>query len=251
MDIPWLITNIIAAFLLPPLNLILVAGMGLRMSKRRRGLGRGLVILGLAGLLLMSVPYCSSRLLNLVSTAPFVPVGGEADAIVILGGGLREQALEYGGDTLGSHTLERVRYGAWLAHRLGKPVLVTGGRVYDDLVSEGQVMRAVLETEYGIPVRWVEDRSTNTWENARYSADMLGKDGIRRIYLVSHGWHLKRAVLVFRQAGLEVVAAGTAHPLPGRTRISDFIPTARAMLESYLAWHEGIGLVWYRIRSLF
>jgi uncharacterized SAM-binding protein YcdF (DUF218 family) len=210
-------------------------------------------MLSLGGLLLLSTPFVSGYLLGLVSTPPVVPKGGEADAIVILGGGLKDKEVEYGGDTLGSHTIERVRYGAWLARRLGKPVMVSGGRVADDMRTEGSVMRAVLETEYGIPVRWVEERSTNTWENARYSAEMLRKDGIERIYLVSHAWHLKRAVPQFQRAGLRVVAAGTGYPDPGADGavITDFIPSAKAMLESYLAFHEGIGLIWYRIRGLF
>ena len=58
----------------------------------------------------------------------------EAQAVVVLGGGLRRDALEYGGDTLGTFTLERVRYGAHVAKRTGLPVLVTGGVVFTGLV---------------------------------------------------------------------------------------------------------------------
>jgi uncharacterized SAM-binding protein YcdF (DUF218 family) len=42
-----------------------------------------------------------------------------AQAIVILGGGVRREAPEYGGATLGGITLERVRYGARLARTTG------------------------------------------------------------------------------------------------------------------------------------
>lgn len=253
MDPVWLATNLVAALLLPPLNLLLLGGLGLHLQRRRRPMGRWLLLLSLGGLLLLSTPFVSGYLLGLVSTPPLVPKGGEADAIVILGGGLKDKEVEYGGDTLGSYTIERVRYGAWLARRLGKPVLVSGGRVSDDMRTEGSVMRAALETEYGIPVRWVEERSTNTGENARYSAELLRRDGITRIYLVSHAWHLKRAAPQFQRAGLRVVAAGTGYPDTGEdgAGIADFIPNAKAMLESYLAFHEGIGLVWYRIRSVF
>lgn len=255
MDPAWLITNLLAALLLPPLNLLLLAALGLWLQRRRRraGLGRGLVLFSLAGLLLLSLPYVSGTLLALTSTKPVVPEGHEAEAIVILGGGLKDKEPEYGGDTLGSYTIERVRYGAWLARRLGKPVLVSGGRVRDDMQTEAAVMRAALESEYGIPVRWVEERSTNTWENARYSAEILKRDGIRRIYLVSHAWHLRRALPQFRGQGLAVVPAGTDYPGPGGwpPGVTDFIPNGKSMQESYLAFHEGIGLIWYRIRNLF
>lgn len=253
MNLEWLLTNLASAALLPPLNLLLLGFLGLRMQRRRRPAGRWLLATSLVGLLLLSTPFVSGHLLRLVSTDPVQPRGDEADAIVILGGGMKDKEPEYGGDTLGSFTLERLRYGAWLARRLGKPVLVTGGRVRDDMLTEAAVMRAALETEYGIPVRWAEERSINTLENARFSAGMLKQDGIRRIYLVSHAWHLKRAVPQFEREGLSVVAAGTDYPTSGDAPlgITDFVPNGKAMLESYLAFHEGIGLIWYRIRNLF
>lgn len=252
MNMTWLITNLLAAFLLPPLNLILIGALGLWLQQRRRkALGKALLAFSLGGLLLLSLPFVSGNLLALVSTPPQVPQGGEAEAIVILGGGLKDAEVEYGGDTPGIFTLERLRYGARLARQLGKPVLVTGGKVADNKQSEGQVMRSVLETEFGIPVRWVEDRSTTTWENAKFSTEILRQAGIKRIYLVSHAWHLKRAVPQFQKAGLKVVAAGMDYPGTGDTGISDFIPNAKAMLQGYLAFHEGIGLIWYRIRDIF
>ena len=54
--------------------------------------------------------------------------GAHAKAVVILGGGVRRNAPEYGGDTLATLTLERVRYGARVARLTGLPVLVSGGR---------------------------------------------------------------------------------------------------------------------------
>jgi uncharacterized SAM-binding protein YcdF (DUF218 family) len=246
----WLVTNLIAAFLLPPLNLLLLGVAGFLLLKRRRALGRGLLAVSLAGIWLLSTPYVADHLLHSVSVPPSIPSGNEAEAIVILGGGSIPDAIEYGGDTMNSYTTARVRYGARLARKTGKPVLVTGGAV-SSTRSEAEIMREALEGEYGIPVRWVEAASTNTWENARLSAEILHKDGIRRIYLVSHAWHLKRAMPQFEQAGLTVVPAGTGFPDPDRIRPLDLLPSAKGLLGSYLAMHEGIGLIWYRIRNLF
>ena len=71
-------------------------------------------------------------LLRLVDDSP-PPVtlaqARSAQAIVILGGGVRRNAPEYGGDTVGRLTLDRVRYGAFVARATGLPVLVTGGVV--------------------------------------------------------------------------------------------------------------------------
>lgn len=250
MNTAWLITNLLAAFLLPPLNLLLVGLLGFALLRRRRALGRALLVTSLAGLWLLSTPYVAEHLLQGVSVPPSVPKGNEAEAIVILGGGSNTHAPEYGGDTMSSYTAARVRYGARLARLTGKPVLVSGGTLAGSR-SEGEIMRAALEGEYGIPVRWVEECSSNTWENARQSAEILRGAGIRRIYLVSHAWHLKRAIPQFERAGLTVVPAGTGFPEPDIRQPLDLLPSARGLMGSYLAMHEGIGLIWYRMRNLF
>lgn len=249
MSLSWLLTHFVAAFLLPPFSLLLAGAAGVLLLKRRRRLGKGLIVACLAGLWLLSTPIVAGRLLG--SLVPeHVPVsGGEADAIVILGGGRIKDSLEYGGDTLKHFTLERVRYGALLARRWDKPVLVTGGTPEGDGVAEGQLMRAALENEFRVPVRWVEDRSRNTRENARFSAQMLREAGIRRIYLVTHVWHLPRAIPEFEAEGFTVVPAGTGHKRPGDLEVFDFLPNAQALHASYLASHEWLGLAWYRLRN--
>jgi uncharacterized SAM-binding protein YcdF (DUF218 family) len=252
MDIGLLLTKLAAALLLPPLNLLLLLiwGAWLLRSRRRQRLGRVLIWLSIAGLWLLSTPYLAERLLDALKPPPAPIAGDQADAIVILSGGVHRDSLEYGGDTVGRLTLERVRYGAWLARQTGKPVLVTGGAPSGGL-AEGPLMRAVLEREFGIPVRWVEDRSDNTRENARYSAELLKAAGVGRIFLVSHAWHLKRAMPEFERAGLKVVPAGIGYASVERPDVLDFLPSARGLQDSYYAMHEGIGLIWYRIRNVF
>lgn len=248
MSLSWLLTNFLAAFLLPPLNLLLLGGFGLVLLKRRRVLGKALIGFSLAALWLLATPYLGGKMLNALSPPARALNGTEADAIVVLGGGTYPNSVEYGGDTVGRFTLERLRYGAWLARKLGKPLLVTGGSP-DGGRPEGQLMRESLEREFGIKVRWVEDRSDTTRENARFSAVLLKKDGIGRIYLVSHAWHLARATPEFERVGLRVVPAGTGYAITRGPQPLDFLPGARGLYDSYLAVHEGIGLVWYRIRN--
>lgn len=248
MSISWLITNFIAAFLLPPLPLLILGLIGLGLLKRRRGPGKALLALSLISIWLLSTPFVATVLLDSLKPPPRSFSGDEAEAIVILGGGSMRDSVEYGGDTLGRFSLERVRYGAWLAKKLGKPILVTGGAP-DGGIPEGDMMRASLEQEFAIPnVRWVEDASINTRENARLSSPLLKQAGIERIYLVSHAWHLARAIPEFESLGFKVIPAGTGYTLPDTPNPLDFVPNARALYESWLATHEWIGLLWYRIR---
>ncbi|TXT26336.1 MAG: hypothetical protein FD134_580 [Gallionellaceae bacterium] len=247
----WFTVNLISAFLLPPLNLLLVALAGLLLARAFPRLGRTLLISALALLWLCSTPYFAGGALRLLeSEAGAVDARTQpADAIVVLGGGTYFGAPEYGADTVGEYALVRLRYAAKLHRETGKPLLVTGGKPLGNDLSEASQMRAVLEGEFGVPVRWAEGASDNTLENARYSYSLLQKDGIKRIYLVTHAWHMPRAARVFRAAGFNVVAAPTAFTTRFRTDLLGFLPRAEAMSDSRIFMHEIIGLVWYRLKS--
>jgi uncharacterized SAM-binding protein YcdF (DUF218 family) len=251
MQWSWLFTNLVSAFLLPPLNLLLLGAFGHWRLQRHPRQGRILIGLSLAGLWLLGTPWIATELLNTLVAPHRAYRGDEAEAIVILGGGARADAPEYGGDTPNSRSLERLRYGAWLHRRTGQPILVSGGGI-GEVDAEGKLMREALEQEFRVPVRWSEERSTNTRENARYSAELLRAEGIRRIYLVSHVWHLPRAVVEFEREGFVVLPAGTGYPAAETSEpmgLFDFLPTAHSLVISYYAFHEWVGMAWYRFLS--
>jgi uncharacterized SAM-binding protein YcdF (DUF218 family) len=247
----WLLTNLIASFLLPPLALLLIGALGLALLKRRPRLGEGLLALSLGLLAVLSLPAVSGRLLASLEQGALLPQENrpEAQAIVVLGGGRDINAPEYGGDTVGWASLERLRYGAKLQRQTGLPLLVTGGKPDGGELSEGEIMRRVLEREFGVPVRWVEDRSDNTRENAYFSRELLKGGGVQTIYLVTHAWHMPRAKRVFEAAGFKVVPAGVGFHQTKAPTALDFLPDARALEGSVRYIHEIIGLVWYRLKS--
>jgi len=251
MDINWFITNLVSAFLLPPLNLLLVGVLGLWLWHKRPPLARALLTASISLLWLLSTPFIAEALLHGLEGGPAVPDTkmSQADAIVVLGGGTYFHAPEYGGDTVSKETLERLRYAARLFHDTGKPVLVTGGSPAGNSIAEAEQMKQVLEQELDVPVTWVEGVSNNTLENARLSRAILKQAGISRIYLVTHAWHMPRAVLAFKAAGFQVVPAPTAYTTRYRTDLLDFIPNARALHDSEIFMHELIGLFWYRLKS--
>lgn len=249
MSTAWLLTNFIAEFMLPPLGLLVLGVSGLALLKRHARIGRALIAASLAMLWLLSTPIVADALLDSLKPPFVAPAVGQAEAIVILAGGRTRGSLEYAGDTLGRFTLERVRYGAMLARRLDKPVLVTGGKPGGGALSEGELMRRSLEDEFATPVKWVEDRSNNTRENARFAAELLKRDGITRIYLVTHAWHLPRAMPEFTAQGLEVVAAGTGYGENVSLTPLDFLPRASSLANSHNACHEWLGMLWYRLRN--
>lgn len=236
--------------LLPPSGPLLLVLAGLWIARRRRW-GLALAACGAISLWLLATPLVSNALLATLSpTAPFDEgTAADAQAIVILGGGLRRNAPEYGGDTLGRLTSERVRYGAVLAKRLKLPVLVTGGRSEPGSLTEAEVMKAALESEHGVAVRWLEDRARNTRENARLSAPMLKAAGVEKVVLVLHGFDVPRAVAEFRAAGLRVLPAATHLVSTEAWRWGDLLPGVFALADSYWVLYEWLGIAWSRVRD--
>jgi uncharacterized SAM-binding protein YcdF (DUF218 family) len=231
--------KVLAALVLPPIGPLLLAIVGATLLRRRPRLGRALLWSGLGLLAALSTGVISHALLRLVDDSPPVTLAQarSAQAIVILGGGVRRSAPEYGGDTVGRLTLERVRYGAVVARATGLPVLVSGGSLRRS-ATEAAVMRESLEREFGVPVRWLEDRSRNTRENAQFSAARLEREGIKRVVLVAHGFDMRRARAEFTAAGLEVVPAPTFVPGERRYEPTDLIPSIGALQASYYALYE-------------
>jgi len=235
---------VVTSLVLPPGGPILLVALGLLALRRHPRSGRALAAVGAAALWLFSLPLVAGALVTaLGGSGPLdMAAARKADAIVILGGGVRRQALEYGGDTLGRLTLERVRYGAYLARQTGLPLLVTGGVPERAERAEADLMREALEREYGLTVRWVENRARNTRENALKSAALLVGDGKRRVLLVMHGFDVQRARALYEAAGLEVIAAPTQVPRWGDIELSDLLPSAAALYTSHFALYEILAL---------
>jgi uncharacterized SAM-binding protein YcdF (DUF218 family) len=238
MDL-FLVKKALAALVLPPTGPLVVAAIGLTLQRSRPRLGRSLAWAGVLLLTALSLPVVSQALLRALDSGPPIDLAqaSTAQAIVILGGGVRRAAPEYGGDTLGRLTLERVRYGARLARKTGLPVLVTGGVVYGG-TPEAVLMKQALESEFGIPVKWEEAKSRNTRENALNSAAMLRAADIHRVILVAHGFDMRRAKAEFVAAGLEVIAAPTGIPSAGYDSPLELLPSAAALQGSYYALYE-------------
>ena len=234
----------VTTLVLPPGGPLVLVLIGLLATRRQPCAGRALAFVGALLLWLLSLPVVSGALVAALGGGqPVDPVAArKADAIVILGGGVRPQAPEYGGDTLGRLTLERVRYGAFLARQTGLPVLVAGGAPDEDVRAEAELMREALQREYGVPVRWSENRSRNTRENATNTAKLLKAEGRRRVVLVTHGFDVRRAKGLFEAAGLDVIAAATQVPGRGDPELADFLPSVAALATSHYALYEVLAL---------
>lgn len=244
----WELTNVTSQLVLPPGGLILLGLIGFALVRSHARLGAGVAFLALLSLYLLAMPLVSRSLLHTLED-PYGDPGEDAavGAIVVLGGGSYSGAPEYGGDTVSTDTLERLRYAAHLQRRTGKPVLVSGGNPRGLGSSEGEQMKEALR-DFGVTARWVEGASNNTFENARLSRQALKQAGIDTVYLVTHAWHMPRAKMAFVNSGLRVIPAPTGYRMSDRLRLLDFVPSASALRDSFFFFHEIAGMGWYRLK---
>lgn len=242
------------ALLLPPVGLFLLILLGVKWWRYR--FGRGLVLVSALLLLALSLPIVSHRLMEPLEPYPALTgadvVAAKPQAIVVLAAGRYSGAPEYGGDSIGGTTLQRIRYAAWLQRRTRLPLIVSGSSPTQKQPATGTLMRDVLEQEFRVPVAAVEDRSRNTLENAAFTAETLRAMKLENILLVSSAWHLPRAVETFERYGLKVIPAPTVFETRDDSdglQLDDFLPGVGALQRSYLAIHEYLGRVWYRLRA--
>lgn len=246
--------TVVKSLIMPPGGLILLFLLGFLMV--RGVLGRLFIFVGISVLTLMSIPTVAGKLIAGLEPYPALQpealAATKADGILILGAERYSWAPEYGGDTVGAKSLERLRYGALLHRRTGLPVYVTGGSPEPEYPPLSRLMAKVLEQEFAIAPAGVEDRSLTTEENAAYSAQMLAADGIGRVLLVTHAWHMPRAMGAFERVGVEAISAPTYFVHREGVRepsYGDWLPSARAFSISYFALHEYLGQVWYQIKA--
>lgn len=238
-DLGWLKT-----VLLPPGSLLVVLIAGLMLRGR---LARAAALVAAVALAGLSLPFTARSLSDWLETRIPAADAGAAQAIVVLSGDYRSVAPEYGEASVGAQTLVRVHHAAYLQRRTGLPLLVSGGGTPPEFrPGLADTMRIVLERDFQVPVRWVEGRSRNTFENATETRRILADAGIDTVQLVTHAHHMPRSVQAFRASGLKVIPAPTGGQGPWERMLwTDLLPDPRAFDRSCAALHEIIGMVWY------
>ena len=238
----------VTALLLPPgifILFLLLAALFIR--KRIRVVLPGLALL----LYLVSIEPVRDLIVVPLENACPVPSWSElqrVDAIVVLGGGLLENAPDIDGPgVLTADSLARV-LGAYRLHSaLKKPIIVSGGSGSGGK-PESEVSRKVL-LRLGVKEQLVlvETGSRDTGENARFTRDLCEKKGWKTIALVTSAYHMKRATLLFGRL------FGTVVPYPTEYRTArrgysyfSFLPDASYLADVAVALREYLGIAYYR-----
>ena len=244
--------RIICEFLLPPSGFIILLAIGLLFWLiRLRKTAAFCILLASVLLYFSSTSFMANKLLDPLQykyeVLKEVPV--DTQAIVVIGNGRIPIAREYANlDTVNAVTLERLRYASRLSKVHQLPILVTGGSVNNERQSEAALMQKALETDFGVEVTWLEERSKTTFENARFTKKVLTENSINKVLLVTHAYHMPRAMWCFEDVGITPIPAPTIFYKrnTSTSELKQYIPNVDALKKTRLALHEYIGKLWYQ-----
>ncbi len=250
------LTHGLRRLVLPPGGFFLLLAAAAVLQRRWPGPARKLALLSVALLWALSTPWISFWLITRLESDPLLTPdrlsGMQADAIVVLGGGLRSDSPEYGRPQPSLSSLERLRYGVWLQRRLNLPLLLSSGNTDParSQLSEAAAMAAVARDEFQLGPVELEEKSRTTWENAEQCAALLLPRNLRRILLVTDLHHMRRARNCFEAEGFTVLAAPVGNSAPARFERGLFawLPSYAALNRSSMALEEALGNLVYGLR---
>ena len=172
-------------------------------------------------------------LLGLVLTGARDSVTGQPQVMVILGC----KVESWGPSVLLQDRLDKAL--DYLKDHPDLTIVVSGGQGPDEHQSEAQCMFDYL-TDHGVDGDQIllEDRSHNTWENIRFTQELLEQEGVdaSQVVVVSNGFHLTRVRMLWGRVWegeytLSTLAAPSSH-VPSRLKM--YIREPLALVKSFV-----------------
>jgi uncharacterized SAM-binding protein YcdF (DUF218 family) len=245
--------KILTPFLLPPgIFIVLLILSGIWFTFKLKKYWKFGLFNCLIGTLLwvLSISPVSDAMLRGLEYEFNIPKNPEGDVILLLGGGAYGEVPDLSGVGAPSgDMLERMVTAVRLQKKYNVPIVISGGKVFKHKKAEAPIVRRFL-IDLGVPANKVivEDRSRDTIENARYTSEILKKNGYKKPLLVTSAYHMKRSILSFEKAGIKVI------PFPAGFKTwqnkiygwEDYLPDMAALESVYIALHEYSGLLFYR-----
>ncbi|ASC73956.1 Envelope biogenesis factor ElyC [Halomicronema hongdechloris C2206] len=259
----FLLLSKLLPLLLYPLGLAcLLLLVALVLLWRRPRWAAGAIATSLALLFISSNSWVADRFLQSLEWQHLPSELPNADAIVVLGGGMRPASSPRAWVEV-SEAGDRVLHGARL-YLAGKApwLILSGGRIpwLDGGGAPESSDMAALATALGVPEEAIlqDPTSLNTYQNAINVKALLQTYSLERVLLVTSALHMPRALALFRHQGIDAAPAPTDFLLSKarlqtapqwQAHLVNFFPDARYLHEVTQALKEYLGLLVYRLRG--
>ena len=241
--------SVIKPFILPPgifiISIIFCGVWFLHKKKWKAGIVA--LIFGCFAWALSIAPVSDSMIRSLESEYS-IPKSIKGDVIILLGRGVCDKAPDLSGlGAPSSSYLTRIVTAVRLQKRLDIPIIVSGAEALEDRIAEDHIAKRFL-IDLGVPADKIiiEDKSKDTFENAKFTKEICDRSGFTDPVLVTSAYHLKRAIMTFEKVGLNVKPFPAGFKSwPGKQyRWSSYLPGD--FLTASLAIKEYLGLVFYK-----
>ena len=252
MGLMFIIKKILSSFLLPPgIFIVILFALGIIFTiNRQRKIGLANILLGFL-IWIFSISPTSYLLLSSLESDFYKSNNLKGDVIILLGGGIYEDVRDLSGSGFpGEDMLGRIVTAVRLQKRLNIPIIISFGSVYKDRNAGAPIVKRFL-MDLGVDESQIilEDKSKDTFENAKYSIEICEKRGFTLPILLTSAYHLKRSYWVFEHLGMNI------NPFPAYFKTHDhpsyrwysFLPNRGSMASISRALHEYLGLIFYKI----
>jgi uncharacterized SAM-binding protein YcdF (DUF218 family) len=172
----------------------------------------------------------------------------DADAIIVLAGGVRGEPVTGHASVVGTDSLDRMICGIVLWRDGVAPTMIVTGGLPGPVEATPAYAMQQLAVRLGVPADaiQIEVKSRTTLESANELRSTMPE--LKRIALVSSAYHLTRANRAFETRGFQVAAVPCNYLSSSfHWGISSFLPSGRALDQSYTAIHEYVGLAAYHV----
>jgi uncharacterized SAM-binding protein YcdF (DUF218 family) len=252
----FLFKKLVAPFLLPPglfILVLLLSGVFLIIWHRRK-IGIFNLVVGLIFWIFCSAPFSNFLMRGLESEFQ-IPQPVKGDVIVLLGGGSIDKVPDFSGSGIPTdRMIGRIVTAVRLQKYLNIPIIVSSGKVHKNSSAGALIAKRFLidlGVEEGKIV--IEDKSRDTYENAKYTREICLRNGYKNPILVTSASHLKRSLLSFKKVGLDMV------PYPANFRSEriknyqqySYLPHSSNLMTTSIALHEYFGILFYNLAYLY
>ena len=180
----------------------------------------------------------------------------DADMVVVLGGGRIKGSSNL---PLSQGAFKRAMWGLMIAKQKNLPLLFSGGGIDSKYSEADAFMQTLNELSKYLKINidkkqiLIEKRSLNSFENAKYTKEILQKRGVSNpvIILVTSAYHMKRAIKLYRYFGIKAEPLATDFLVNHKKyNFFDILPHMGALKRSYIALHEYFGILSLAVKTI-
>jgi len=248
----FLLKKLVTPFILPPglfILALLLSGFFLIFWHRRK-IGVFNLVIGSLFWIFCSAPF-SNFLMSGLESKFQIPQNVKGDVIVLLGGGSIDNVPDFSGYGIPTdRMIGRIVTTVRLQKYLNIPIIVSGGKANQNRSSGALIAKRFLidlGVEEGQIV--IEEKSRDTYENAKYTREICLRNGYKNPILVTSASHLKRSLLSFRKIGIDIVPYPANFKSKGvrNYHLYSYLPRSSSLMTTSDALHEYLGILFYKL----